>query len=421
MNTTILRFPAVVLLMFFNACRDAPVEPVPQHVAPNAARTSEARVSRVELGTLGGTYSYATDVNDAGTVVGWSQTASGVYHAFRWTAVDEDEQGEENTDGAVSPRPLIDLGTLPGDQSSRAISITHRGDILGISVGTRTTPVVWNSAGAIAALPIPAPPGGGTPVPRDRNDRGEVIGSNAVRSWIWSEAQGMRDIWAEIQEPAGENYVFGINEDGLVVGEFHSPLGCPLRYHISACWRSFVWSAATGYQGLGIPGADSSARVNPHALNEQGAVAGVLTSNSTGQRVTLAFLWTATDGFHLLPGSGAVASSVNARLTVVGTGPGVRAVAWPPAGGIVTLSPDDPGLSSAVAINKHGLIAGVVFRDGQNRATVWKLGPGRAPDAVASRSAMEAPKGAAACLSDEQALISKQTLFECIVASEGGP
>src|SRR5256885_3668160 len=53
-----------------------------------------------DLGTLGGQYSRAYDVNPAGQVVGWSANASGVNHAFLW---------ENGT--------MTDLGTLGGTSS----------------------------------------------------------------------------------------------------------------------------------------------------------------------------------------------------------------------------------------------------------------------------------------------------------------
>ncbi len=68
-----------------------------------------------ELGTLGGANSYAMAVNDAGTVVGSAQLASGAMHAF-----------------IANGDALIDLGTL-GGVNSYAYSINDVGEAVGYS------------------------------------------------------------------------------------------------------------------------------------------------------------------------------------------------------------------------------------------------------------------------------------------------
>ena len=39
-----------------------------------------------DLGSMGGTYTYPTDINNAGQIVGFSNTASDEYHGFVWNA-----------------------------------------------------------------------------------------------------------------------------------------------------------------------------------------------------------------------------------------------------------------------------------------------------------------------------------------------
>jgi len=69
-----------------------------------------------DLGTLGGTSSVASSINDRGQVVGYSQTASGELHAFLW-----------------GKGTMTDLGTLGGNFSEAAAIINDRGQVVGSS------------------------------------------------------------------------------------------------------------------------------------------------------------------------------------------------------------------------------------------------------------------------------------------------
>lgn len=68
----------------------------------------------IELGTLGGNNSMARGLNDEGQVVGDSTTVVGKNRAFRWT------------NGL-----MVDLGVLPGFDSSGASAINNQGQVVG--------------------------------------------------------------------------------------------------------------------------------------------------------------------------------------------------------------------------------------------------------------------------------------------------
>src|SRR5688572_7067289 len=117
-----------------------------------------------DVGTLGGRYSAANAVNNAGQVVGGSETVpgSGIEHAFLWTAADG----------------MTDLGTL-GGAWSQAIAVNGRGDVLGVSTLAGSPAVhgfIWTKERGLTDL---GTLGGGSTNPDSLNDKGHVVG--------WSE------------------------------------------------------------------------------------------------------------------------------------------------------------------------------------------------------------------------------------------
>ncbi len=71
----------------------------------------------LDLGTLGGDWSWATGINNRGQVIGTSVNAAGQRRAFLWTAADG----------------MIDLGALNDVGGSAALRINERGQITGQS------------------------------------------------------------------------------------------------------------------------------------------------------------------------------------------------------------------------------------------------------------------------------------------------
>jgi probable HAF family extracellular repeat protein len=116
-----------------------------------------------DIGTLGGTTSFATAINELGWVTGGADLDGGVQHAFLWR------------DGAMA-----DLGTPLGGSSSWGTGINNLVDVVGGTV-TDASPfglaATWFTGGQPAQL---GTFGGTIGIANDVNDRRQVVGYAGV-------------------------------------------------------------------------------------------------------------------------------------------------------------------------------------------------------------------------------------------------
>ncbi len=403
---------AALLLMALAACA-ASDSTAP--AAPSASAVAPAAIIQIDLGTLGGTFSTATDINNAGTVVGWSTTAQGTNRAFRWTPK-----------GGMVALPLP-----PGYQWSRAVGITPLGKIIGFgdSAGGFGRPVWWSASGVASVPPIPGPQGALILYPFAMNDLNQVVGysfddNTFPRGFYWSRLLGYVDLSAVI--PGNyEAYPSAITSWGLAVGTHSDCVTAGCNY------RAFTWHPLLGYYNLGVPtGAPTPhVAVSAQASNELGTIVG-WTEVPTGIH---ALRWDAQTGFTLLPPliptlSAAYASGINLTGTVVGASLGATedfytAVVWPATGGVVPLNPGDLSGSVAFSINDRGVAVGYAGVTSGTHAMVWRLPAGlvgstpavaRVSEGTASQVPSPRRMRLASCLLARGVPSSRVQVIECM-------
>ena len=146
-----------------------------------------------DLGTLGGSNSYAFSINDAGAITGFSETTG------------TDPLGGEAEHAFLYTTSMVDLGTLPGDADSAGIAINSSGNIAGIA----------------------APEGGA----------GGTGGGGEHGIYIQPSAETITDLGTLDNSGPNISYAYGINDDGDIVGYSFENFDIPQS--------PFIWTGAS--------------------------------------------------------------------------------------------------------------------------------------------------------------------------------
>ena len=158
------------------------------------------------LPTLGGDYCSATSINDHGQIAGQSETADGERHIFVYE------------DGVIT-----DIGTL-GGRRAWATAINNHGDIVGSSeLPDGSSEGFLYRDGLMQSL--------GTANPTDINNAGVVVGGAEV----WDEVNGLQDLNDLIEPDAGWTIerIEAINDLGQMVGAGYDATGTDVAIVLS--------------------------------------------------------------------------------------------------------------------------------------------------------------------------------------------
>ena len=322
----------------------------------NSSIGAAAPYSITPWGTLGGPTSSAAAINNAGQIVGSSDTLSGPSHAFRYTA-----------------GTMLDLGTPAGATSSSATAVNNSGQVTGTSNDLHG----FFYSGSISPLndPFDVPP---------HSSDGYAINSAGVVAGDWAgfAATFSANSWVELNGATGGSRVWAINDSGQMAGRLTTNGGAQ---------HAFLYSGGTIHDLDTLGGPSSDAR----AINASGHVVG--STSRDGLLVDdVAFLYAngTMQNLGSLGGS-AMALSINSADVVVGASElngGLPYHAFVYTGGTMqdlnNLIPAGSGwfLNIAGGINDSGQIVGSGTYQGQTQA--FLLTPAPEPTGAMSLSAI---------------------------------
>lgn len=340
--------------------------------------TAKAGTSTItDLGTLGGSSSTATAINNYDQVAGYSTRADGTTHAFLY-----------------SGGSMTDLGAL-GGQLSVAYGINDSGQVVGYVAmvnGSGPTYAFLYSDGIMTLIPTLAESSFSSQATAINNS-GQIVGGsvNNTVAFLYTPGTGITNIATPVPGSGNSvaNVATAINNSGQVVGYSQSPT---LPYPGEA---AFLYSDGsltylpTPAQAPSLVGAPAGFQAIAYGINNNsqviGSIAGYFTSTSLAN-TTQAFLY--SDGsmtaLGTLGGPDSVAYGINDSGQVVGYSWTTGAIEPPPIGASIdaflysngtmidlnSLLPANSGwrLTEATAINNSGQIVGEGFVNGQLHA-----------------------------------------------------
>jgi probable HAF family extracellular repeat protein len=239
----------------------------------------------IDLGTLGGTSSIATGINDLGEVVGYSSLPNLQDHAFLYSA------------GQIK-----DLGTLGGGNSA-AFGINNSSEVVGDSETTVSAELdasTYSNMSLSSLLP--------NGIARGVNDSGQIVGdysppgSSGTHAFLFSSGSP-----SDLGTLGGNNSnAYAINAVGQVVGQSD--------VFTSAAQHAFLYSSGNIFDLGTLGGTNSSA----YAINASGQIVGQ--SDGAGDQNSDAFLYSNGTMHDLgdLGGGISLANGINASGQIVG-------------------------------------------------------------------------------------------------------
>jgi len=250
---------------------------------------------KTDLGTLpGGNVSFATGINSLRQVVGSAKNSVGIFHGFMW------QSGVMRDLGAYPPEDNIGSQSFAGDINDAGL-ISGVVDLAG---------VIWDLSGVPNFPPFPPAVRLTDPGPFRPTTAGVINNAGQVAGKFLIEEQAFR--WqagtiVRFPQLGFENDPEGINGLGQVVG--HVQLAPPFRVH------AVFWPNVTTVLDLGTLGGTNS---EAHDINDDGLVVG-FSQKESGD--TVAFVWRADLGMQALGTLGGLysaASGINASGQIVG-------------------------------------------------------------------------------------------------------